>query len=490
MILIIFATIISIILGYKLYESWSDKLKHIRQPWSWPFFKHYPYFWKADHLLVYEQFAKDYKQDGLFRINNLTLPEQVVLLDPEFPKYVLSHPETFVRSDLLDKAVPLYKNGLLLARGEAHKWQRKILSRAFTPEKLRSYMVTSNKHAKILIENWLKKDGENIQVLKYFQLFSFEIVSEGLCNYKTGDALAKNEFTKACNTVLSLINNSNAHLLLRLFPFLKHAPFGPGQERRDAITYVERVISKILMERKEKISNNEEIPDDFLSCMLLDQIKNTNTSTDDQVFTDKHIRDNLFTFLLGGYETTSTALTWILYALALYPDVQEKAREEVKNILEERDDVKLEDINAMRYLTNVIKETLRVYNSSIRVGRIATKDCKIGEYFIPKNQMIKTVFNLFHMNEELFPQPNEFRPERFDEKENVNKAGSWLAFGYGPYSCIGKKFAMNEMLTCVARLLMNFKFTVDEDKRCFIRQIQLTVTATPPATIRIHKLTS
>lgn len=72
MILIIFATIISIILGYKLYESWSDKLKHIRQPWSWPFFKHYPYFWKADHLLVYEQFAKDYKQDGLFRINNLT----------------------------------------------------------------------------------------------------------------------------------------------------------------------------------------------------------------------------------------------------------------------------------------------------------------------------------------------------------------------------------------------------------------------------------
>lgn len=84
--------------------------------------------------------------------------------------------------------------------------------------------------------------------------------------------------------------------------------------------------------------------------------------------------------------------------------------------MEERDDVKLEDINAMRYLTNVIKETLRVYNSSIRVGRIATKDCKIGEYFIPKNQMIKTVFNLFHMNEELFPQPNEFRPERFDEK--------------------------------------------------------------------------
>ena len=98
-----------------------------------------------------------------------------------------------------------------------------------------------------------------------------------------------------------------------------------------------------------------------------------------------------------------------------YPHVQTKSRDEVMATLGSRDTITVEDINAMKYLTCVIKETLRVYNASIRVGRVTTRECTLGNYWLPKGQMVKTVFNLFHMNEELFPHADEFIPERFSE---------------------------------------------------------------------------
>lgn len=80
------------------------------------------------------------------------VPEHIVLLDPDLPKHVLSSPNLFSRSDLLNKSAPFYANGLLMARGQHHEWQKKILSRAFTPQKLRDYSQIMDKHADILIK--------------------------------------------------------------------------------------------------------------------------------------------------------------------------------------------------------------------------------------------------------------------------------------------------------------------------------------------------
>ena len=68
------------------------------------------------------------------------------------------------------------------------------------------------------------------------------------------------------------------------------------------------------------------------------------------------------------------------------------------------DEITVDHLSKVKYIENVLKEVLRVYNSSIRVGRVSLKDCELGGYPIRSGQMIKTVFNLFHMKEELFPQ--------------------------------------------------------------------------------------
>ena len=76
----------------------------------------------------------------------------MVLLDPEYPKHVFSRPDLFVRSDLLEKACPFFAKGLLSAKGEEHRWQKSVLSRAFTPEKQRVYVEVGNKFAERFVQ--------------------------------------------------------------------------------------------------------------------------------------------------------------------------------------------------------------------------------------------------------------------------------------------------------------------------------------------------
>ena len=81
-----------------------------------------------------------------------TVPEHVVLLNPDYPKHVFTKTDLFVRSDLLEKACPFFTKGLLQAKGEEHKWQKSILSRAFTPEKQKVYVEVGNKFSDQLVQ--------------------------------------------------------------------------------------------------------------------------------------------------------------------------------------------------------------------------------------------------------------------------------------------------------------------------------------------------
>jgi cytochrome P450 len=114
--------------------------------------------------------------------------------------------------------------------------------------------------------------------------------------------------------------------------------------------------------------------------------------------TEEQLESNVFIFFLAGHETTAKSLTWILHLLAKNPEIQEKARKEVKEILGDKE-CTYEDISTFDYLSKIIKEGLRLYSPASEVTRITTKDTELEGYKIPKGTRISvSIFGIHHVS--------------------------------------------------------------------------------------------
>ena len=132
-----------------------------------------------------------------------------------------------------------------------------------------------------------------------------------------------------------------------------------------------------------------------------------------RVMDDELLHDEVYTFLLAGYETTSVGLTWTLYLLATHPEHQEKARAEVRNLLGDSDRITSEVVDKLEYVTAVIKESLRMYPPALFTGRLSIQDDKVGSFEIPKDTVIFIPIGAIHYMEEYWPEPEKYKPERF-----------------------------------------------------------------------------
>ncbi|KAF3813921.1 hypothetical protein GH733_017953, partial [Mirounga leonina] len=123
----------------------------------------------------------------------------------------------------------------------------------------------------------------------------------------------------------------------------------------------------------------------------------------------------------------------------------------------------------MEYLDMVLNESLRLYPISGRLERVCKKDVEISGVFIPKGTVVMVPVFTLHRDLDLWPEPEEFRPERFSKKnkDNINPY-THLPFGTGPRSCLGMRFAIMNMKLALVRVLQNFSF-----KPCKETQIPL-----------------
>ena len=146
--------------------------------------------------------------------------------------------------------------------------------------------------------------------------------------------------------------------------------------------------------------------------------------------TDIELRDELMTMLLAGHETTATGLAFAFDLLPRTPDVLARLRDE----LEGDDDA---------YLDAVVTETLRLRPVIDAAERTLTKPRTIGGWDLPAGIRVYPAIAVVHLREDLYPQPDEFRPERFVDEEAPSYA--WLPFGGGIRRCIGAALAQAEM---------------------------------------------
>ncbi|GJQ73209.1 Cyp6a9 [Trypoxylus dichotomus] len=169
-------------------------------------------------------------------------------------------------------------------------------------------------------------------------------------------------------------------------------------------------------------------------------------------------------FFIAGFDTSSVTLSFCLFCLASNKEVQEKLREEIKFVLKKHDgQITYDSLQDMKYMDQVINETMRMYPIAPVLGRICTEDYKVPntDVIIEKGTQVFVSPWGLHRDPEYHPDPDKFDPERFSEENKGNiLAGTFLPFGEGPRVCIGLRFAMMQMKMCLAALLKDFEFSV------------------------------
>ncbi|XP_050540751.1 cytochrome P450 4g15-like [Daktulosphaira vitifoliae] len=175
-------------------------------------------------------------------------------------------------------------------------------------------------------------------------------------------------------------------------------------------------------------------------------------------FSNKYLRDEILTMMLGGSETSSITICFCILMLAIHQDIQDKVYEEIYQIMGDCDRIlTIDDTVKFVYLEQCIKETLRLYPVAPIIVRYLQDDVKISNYTIPKGTTIIIPPIATHHLPELYPNPWEYNPGNFDpEKVAQRHKCSFIAFSDGPRKCIGEKYAMLFMKVLLSTFLRNY----------------------------------
>ncbi|GJQ68841.1 Cyp6a9 [Trypoxylus dichotomus] len=352
---------------------------------------------------------------------------------------------------------------------EGSKWRnlRTKLTPTFTSGKMKSMMPIVVEITERLIKAIDKEPvKEGIEMKEYMARLTTDIIGSiafGIeCNcIENPDA----EFRSYAKILLA--GGSNAtRILINTFPNLMKF-LGVGVLPKEFSRFFIKAIKEIVDYRE---TNNIKRKD-FLDLLL--QLKNRgkiDDETSDEMDDKNRMTLNTllaqsFVFYLGGFETTSTTLSFLLYELCCNEDVQNKLREEVLNVLQRHDNkVTYEALTEMKYMDMVLNETLRKYPPLRILVRVCNQDYPIPNDGITIKKGTKVIIPVLslHNDPEYYPNPKLFDPDRFtEENKGTRHPFTYLPFGEGPRVCIGMRFGIMQAKCALVHLLKNYKFKLN-----------------------------
>ncbi|XP_037057665.1 cytochrome P450 3A31 [Peromyscus leucopus] len=352
------------------------------------------------------------------------------------------------------------KKAVSMSKDEEWKRMRALLSPTFTSGKLKEMFPIIEQYGDILVK-YLRREAEKgkpITMKEVFGAYSMDVITSTSFGVNV-DSLnnPKDPFVEKARKLLRLDFFDPLFMSVVLFPFLIpiYEMLNVSLFPKDSIAFFKKFVDRM---KENRLDSNQKHRVDFLQLMM-----NThNNSKDDEshkALSDMEIIAQSIIFIFGGYETTSNTISFVLYLLATHPDIQKKLQEEIDETLPNKASPSYDKVMEMEYLDMVLNETLRLYPIANRLERVCKQDVEMDGVFFPKGSIAMIPVYALHHDPQYWPEPKEFRPERFS-KENKGNISPYvyLPFGNGPRNCIGMRFALMNMKLALTKVLQNFSF--------------------------------
>ncbi|KEF43178.1 MAG: cytochrome P450 [Cyanobium sp. CACIAM 14] len=331
----------------------------------------------------------------------------------------------------------LGRRGTILLSGEEHRQRRQLLMPRFHGEVLEAYGRAIATISREQIADW--GVGEVREMRPLMQRITMRIILQVVFGLDQGERALHLDRLLSRRLELSATPLTSAVLFL---PWLvgDYGPWSPGTRLR---RLGERIDALLFAEIQERRARGGEARTDVLSLLL------HATDAQGQGLSDLELRDELMTLLVAGHETTATALTAALHWLHRTPGVLERLREELADLPSPPEPAEL---LRLPYLGAVCQESLRLHPVAMvtfprRVE--APVECG-GQRLVPGDLVLGCIY-LLHRREELYPEPESFRPERFLERPF--SPYEYMPFGGGVRRCIGSALAQQELRIVLGTLL-------------------------------------
>ncbi|XP_054828175.1 cholesterol 24-hydroxylase-like [Eublepharis macularius] len=420
------------------------------------FLGHLPIMWRTfkNNEVVYDllaQWAEEYgpvlRINVFHRVSVLILsPEGVkeYLMLPQYPK----DPFTYGRVYSMF-GVRFFGTGLLADRDYNH-WhkQRRIMDPAFSRTYLMGLMGIFNDKAEELMKVLEEKaNGETkVDIMSLLRRVTLDIIA------KVGFDLELNTlyddqtpFPHAVTTIIEGVSEAR-------IPTFEYMPGNRKMVKKvqESLRLIRRTGKECIEQRRKAIQNGDETPMDILTLIL----KNAAQEGD---YDDENMLDNFITFFFAGHETTANQLSFAIMELGRQPEIMAKLQAEVDEVIGVKRDVNYEDLGKLHYLSQVLKEVLRLYSPVPTTLRWTDTENIIEGVKIPANTTLAFSMYIMGRMERYFKDPLTFDPDRFG-KDQPKPYYSYFPFSLGPRSCIGQTFAQMEAKVLMAKFLQRFEF--------------------------------
>ncbi|WP_436493812.1 cytochrome P450 [Actinokineospora sp. HUAS TT18] len=391
---------------------------------------------------------------------------------PDFFEHILvRNHENYTKNTFLFRAVePILRGGLIgNVGGEPWRRQRRIMQPSFHRPQVAGFAENMTDETSRMLRRWdhQYKPGDVVNVSTELGQLAMRIVFRSLFGADIGDRGKSIEdmFLEANQIVGGFFR----------FPFPPINWPTPGHLRlKKIIRTMDGYVSDVIDSR---IDSDEEHHD--LLNALLNAVDHDGTG-----MSPLQLHREVLNLIIGGYETTSNTVSWLMYMVGQHPDVQAKLHAEVDSVLGGRVPG-FDDVLKLTYTRQVVDETLRLYTPAWQTMRSSVEEDEICGYRIPaKSDLYLNMFTL-HRHRDYWTDPDTFEPDRFLPSEVAKRPRhAYIPFASGPRNCIGKHFALTELVIILAMITQAYRVVIPEKLRDV--QVEPLITLHPKGGVHLR----
>lgn len=411
--------------------------------------------------------ARSKKYGDPFIISKNVTPLVVYFSHPKAIEQIMTaDPQLFEIGSGNDMLIPLVgANSLLLLDGMKHQRERRLLMPPFHGDRLRTYSQRISDITNHVISQW--QISKPFTVRESTQEIALRVI------LSTVFGLHDQRYDQLRQLITSMLDSlaSPISSTLLFFPSLQK-DWGRWSPWGRFLRLKQQVDSMLIAEIQARRNQPDNKGDDILTLLLQARDEAGQPMSDDE------LRDELLTLLFAGHETTASALAWALYWVDHLPEVKQKLLKEFDTVAGNTDPTA---IARLPYLSAICSETLRIYPIALNpFPRILKAPMEIMGYQFDKGTILLASTYLTHQREDIYPQPKQFKPERFLERQF--SPYEYYPFGGSNRRCIGAAFALFEMKIALFTILSQYELKLVGGE---VKPTRRGLTVAPSANMRM-----